>query len=57
MSRKDLPEPDERAHDGDIDLDRALTPQHAGEHRHSLLGEGVGERAWISMFLGTGHNL
>lgn len=31
-----------RAHDGDIDLNRTLGAQHAGQHGDTLLGEGVG---------------
>src|SRR5262249_25601118 len=38
-----LPQPYERTHDLDVDLDRALAAQHAGEHRDALLGE----RVWI----------
>src|ERR1700676_1873173 len=31
----------EGAHDGDIDLDRAVTTKNAGEHRHAMFCEGV----------------
>ena len=30
-----------RTHDGDIDLHGSSAPQHAGQHRHALLGENV----------------
>ena len=42
VARQHPSQTDERAHDGDVDLHGALAPQHAGEHCHALLGEGVG---------------
>src|SRR5262249_48822681 len=39
------PHPDERAHDLDIDANGPLAAQHARQHRDSLLGEGVRNRA------------
>jgi hypothetical protein len=38
-----LPEADEGAHYGDIDLDRAMAAQDAGQHRNPLLGKDIGE--------------
>lgn len=35
---------DEGTHDGNVDLDRALGAQHAGEHGDALLSESVGQR-------------
>jgi len=35
-------EPDEGAHDGDVDVDGAGAAQHAREHGDALLGEGPG---------------
>jgi len=43
--RGHAPEAHEGAHDLHVDLYCARTVQHAGKHRHSLLGEGVGARA------------
>src|SRR3989338_7394435 len=40
-----LPESHEGPYDFNVDLDGTRTPQDAGEHRHALLGEGVGRRA------------
>jgi len=39
---QDFPQLHESAHDGDVDADRALAAQHAGEHRHALLRKGEG---------------
>jgi hypothetical protein len=39
MRRQELPEPDERAHDHDVHLNRAVTMQYARQHRDSLLCE------------------
>jgi hypothetical protein len=33
---------EEGAHDGDVHLNGAIAVEDAGEHRHTLLGEGVG---------------
>jgi len=42
VRRHDLPKPHERPHDLDVHPDRRRAAEHAGEHRHALLGEGVG---------------
>ena len=39
VSGEHLPERDEGAHDGNVDLDRPLAPQNAREHGNALLGE------------------
>lgn len=41
IGREHLAELHERAHDGDVDLRGAFSAQHAGKHRHALLGENV----------------
>src|SRR5262245_13174004 len=38
ISGKELPHPDERPHDLDVHEHRPFAPQHAREHRYSLLG-------------------
>src|SRR5664279_3772564 len=40
---KHLTEAHERAHDFDVHLHRARAAQHARQHGHALLGEGVGQ--------------
>lgn len=42
MRGEDLPQPHERAHNGDIDLNRTCTGEDAGEHGDSLLREHIG---------------
>ena len=39
--RQNLPDFNERAHDGDVHCDCSLAVKHAGEHGNALLGEGV----------------
>src|SRR5260221_14246909 len=45
MSRKNLAQAHEGAHDGDIDVNGALTAKHAGKHGNALFGESVREIA------------
>lgn len=40
-----FPEAHKRAHDGYVNLYRALAGKHAGEHSHALLCKGIGEEA------------
>src|SRR4051794_20325206 len=39
---QNLPQPDKRPHDLDIDRDRTRAAEYTGEHGHALFGEGVG---------------
>ncbi len=43
VRRQDFTQPDERPHDGDVDLDGPVTVKDAGQHRNALFGEGVGQ--------------
>ena len=41
MEGQRFAEPDKRAHDGDVDLNRCFAAQDAGEHGHPLFSKGV----------------
>ena len=41
VGRQQFPETDECAHDGNVDLDGARTPQYAGKHGNTLLGKNI----------------
>lgn len=43
MRGKHLAQTDKGAHDLNVDQNGAPAPQDAGKHRHTLLGEGVGQ--------------
>lgn len=51
------PQLHKRPHDGNIHLHRAGRAQHAGQHGHALLGEGVGMGAAATPWIFSGHNL
>src|SRR5437762_665299 len=44
MSRQPRSHLDERPHDRDVNLDRAIAPKYAGEHRNALFGKRHRER-------------
>jgi hypothetical protein len=39
---QDFPKPNERPHDGNVDLNGSVTSENAGEHGNTLFGEGMG---------------
>ena len=41
VRHEELTQPHERAHDGDVGLNRGRAPEHAREHRDALFGECV----------------
>jgi len=45
VRERHLTEANEGAHDRDVDVDRALTSEHARQHRNAMFGESVWEEA------------
>ena len=47
---------DEDLHHVTADLDGPLGIEDGGGHERAMLGEGIGRKAWIAVFLRTGRN-